>query len=61
MPADNAHARLPLGISVRVALLSLLTACPKRQTITNPDYDSVRQHSEESHQQLDREKGPPGE
>ena len=26
MPADNAHARLPLGISVRVALLSLLTA-----------------------------------
>jgi hypothetical protein len=38
-------------------LLALLSACPKRQT-TAPDYDSVRQRSEQSHQSLDQQQAP---
>ena len=43
---------------VSLALLSLLGACPKRQIQPSPDYDSVRQHSEESHKSLDRQQAP---
>jgi hypothetical protein len=38
-------------------LLSLFAAgCPKRPTA--PDYDSVRQRSVQSHQDLDQQKAP---
>lgn len=49
-----------LACASLLLLSLLLTACPKRQTVVNPDYDSVRQHSEESHQSLDRERGVQG-
>jgi hypothetical protein len=41
-------------------LLSLLAACPKRQT-TQPDYNQIRQDSEQSHKQLDQQQMPTGQ
>jgi len=37
--------------------LALLNGCPKRTT-TAPDYNSVRQSSERSHQSLDQQQAP---
>lgn len=39
--------------------LALLNGCPQRQTPgASPDYESVRQSSEQSHQSLDQQKAP---
>jgi hypothetical protein len=37
--------------------LVFLNGCPKRQTAA-PDYESVRQRSEQSHQSLDQQQVP---
>ncbi|MCX5797388.1 MAG: hypothetical protein NTY77_18005 [Elusimicrobia bacterium] len=44
-------------------LLALLNGCPQRKTATavpaaSPDYESVRQRSEQSHQSLDQQQVP---
>jgi hypothetical protein len=41
-------------------LLSLLAACPKRQT-TPPDYNGIRQDSDQSQKQLDQQHMPTGQ
>lgn len=43
-------------------LLALLSGCPRRQTpAARPDYESVRQSSERSHQSLDQQQAPDDE